>query len=474
MNIQRSIALIAVLTATSLGVVGCKQSSEASQEYAEEEMPANPNLIAIPASVRTNLGISFVEVERRRVEQTLRVPGHFEYLPTARTDYRTMLPGRVALLVDQFDRVEPGTPLYRIESPSWRDHQEKMTDAQASIQRLRSRLESFGPLLEAHRTHEHQLEEIIEIRKERVAYLDSLAEAGGGRRPELISARDDLATAQAELAEVLEKEASLEADEAEARAGLAASEARFALLLGTASALVGLSVDELNDDQYGNPRWRVLDRIEVRAESQGVVETIDVTSGAWATRESSVLTVVQPERLRFRASGLQSDLGVLRDGLPASIVPPTPTATGRAVPLTQTMEGTLTIGLTGDAKERTVDLFVAPDELRSWAKAGVSAHLEIALDPAARETLAIPLSAVQRDGLTPVIFRRNPDNMNEVERIEADLGKDDGRWVSVASGVRLGDQIVLDGAFQLMLATSGTIQKGGHFHSDGTYHAEDH
>ena len=55
-----------------------------------------------------------------------------------------------------------------------------------------------------------------------------------------------------------------------------------------------------------------------------------------------------------------------------------------------------------------------------------------------------------------------------------ELGKDDGRWVALLSGVRDGDQIVLDGAFQLMLATSGSIQKGGHFHSDGTYHEGEH
>jgi hypothetical protein len=50
----------------------------------------------------------------------------------------------------------------------------------------------------------------------------------------------------------------------------------------------------------------------------------------------------------------------------------------------------------------------------------------------------------------------------------------DGRWVAVLSGLRNDDEVVLDGAFQLMLATSGTIQKGGHFHSDGTFHEGEH
>ena len=88
--------------------------------------------------------------------------------------------------------------------------------------------------------------------------------------------------------------------------------------------------------------------------------------------------------------------------------------------------------------------------------------------------LAIPMAAVQQDGLIPVIFRRDPENPNQAIRMEADLGMDDDRWVAVLSGLRDGDEVVLDGGFQLMLATSGTIQKGGHFHADGTYHEGEH
>jgi hypothetical protein len=40
----------------------------------------------------------------------------------------------------------------------------------------------------------------------------------------------------------------------------------------------------------------------------------------------------------------------------------------------------------------------------------------------------------------------------------------------VQSGLREGDEVVLDGVYQLMIATSGTVEKGGHFHPDGTFH----
>lgn len=457
-------------------VIGCDRGKnhEADRgdgaKHAAESAPPASDRVSIPAAVRTNLGISFVKVERRHIERTLRAPGRFEYLPTARREYRTMLPGRVELLVDQFDRVEAGTILYRIDSPAWRVHQEGLTDAHASIQRLRTRLASYGPLRGAHRTHATRLEQTIAIRRERVAQLEQLSEAGGGRRQELIEAMDSVSTAEAGLAEVREKEATLEADEAESRADLTAAEARLDFLLDAASAILREPVSSLREAGGEHPRWRMIDRIEVRAEEAGVVESIDLTNGAWATQESAVLSVVRPDRLRFRASGLQSDLGVLADGLEARIVPPTPTATGTAVPLDQTMPGTLSIGLSGDPVSRTVDLFVSPRELQPWARPGVSAQLEIVTDAAATPQLAIPLAAVQRDGLVPVIFRRAPDNPNEAIRMEADLGKDDGRWVALLSGVRDEDEVVLDGAFQLMLATSGGIQRGGHFHADGTFH----
>ena len=479
MRYVKLIPISACAFALAAGLTACTPPRDGGEsaghdDHGHEETPANPNRVAIPAAVRTNLGITFVGVERRRIEQTLRVPGRFEYLPTARRDYRTMLPGRVELLVDQFDRVEPGATLYRIDSPAWREHQEKLTETQAAIERHRTRLASFGPLRDAHRTHEQRLEETIAIRRERVEQLESLADAGGGRRPELIAARDAVSTAETELAEVLEKEAVLEADEAAARAELFAAEARFDFLLDAASSILRRPTDDLLATDGDHPRWRSLELIDVRAEAPGVVDTIDITNGAWATQESPVLSVVRPDRLRFRASALQSDLGVLRDGLTARIVPPTPTAAGRAVPLTATMEGRLTLAPAGDPSERTLDLFVSPEELRPWARPGVSAHVEIVTDATATPVLAIPLAAVQRDGLVPVVFRRNPKNPNEAIRIEADLGKDDGRWIALLSGARRGDEVVLDGAFQLMLATSGTIQKGGHFHADGTYHAEDH
>jgi multidrug efflux pump subunit AcrA (membrane-fusion protein) len=86
------------------------------------------------------------------------------------------------------------------------------------------------------------------------------------------------------------------------------------------------------------------------------------------------------------------------------------------------------------------------------------------------EELAIPQSAVVRDGTRAIIFRRDPANPDMVIRMEADLGLSDGRWVVIQSGVKEGDEVVMGGNFQLMLATGGSTEKAGHFHPDGTFH----
>ena len=96
----------------------------------------------------------------------------------------------------------------------------------------------------------------------------------------------------------------------------------------------------------------------------------------------------------------------------------------------------------------------------------------VAIDSPSRgeAELAIPRSCIIRDGLRDVFFRRDPRDPDRVQRIEADLGTSDGRWVVVHSGVKEGDEIVLEGAYELKLASSASSTKGGHFHADGTFH----
>ena len=469
-------ALLVALTAVS-----CTQEPESAQPqegaaevHNEKEESVDPSLIAVPPSVRSNLGITFVSVERRRVERTRRIPGQFEYLPSARSEYRAMLPGRIELLVKQFERVESGQPLFRVASPAWHELQQELSGAESTAEGIEAELGSYESLSAAHKEHEAKLLESITVLEGRVSKLEELGQVGGGRITELTEARAALATAKADLAGAQEKVAELELSKKMNEVRLRGIRTRESLLVQSISTLLDVDASEFvtveGESGEKQERWRTLGALVVTASESGVVESLDVTDGTWAEERGLVLSVVQPELLRFHAMGLQSDLGLLRDGLSARIVPPAPTNVGRSIGLQDTMSGVVSLGLAADPQSRTVDLFVVPDTLSGWARPGVTAQLEITIDATDAPELAVPLAAVQQDGLEAVLFRRNPKKPNEVIRIQGDLGANDGRWVSVLSGLRDGDEVVLDGSFQLMLATTGSMQKGGHFHADGTFH----
>ncbi|MFT4593437.1 MAG: multidrug resistance efflux pump [Phycisphaerales bacterium] len=458
-----------VLTTTFLGC--SNEGSTPSQESTHvQDTPALPtNRIAIPQAVRSNLGITFATVERRRLKDTLRAPGRFEYLPSAKREYRMILPGRITLQVEQFEHVEASTLLYTIDSPAWRELQQALAGYSATVQQFEAKMEMYSPLFLAHEQHEYSVTVNVDMWEKRIQKLEDLRKAGGGSLREYTAARAAYSTARAELADIREKDAELEASYAENIALLRAARSTLEIALDSAASLLEVSLPQSNPEW-----WKAVTTVEVRASQNGIVASVPMTNGAWAEEHKLVLDVVQPEKLRFHASGLQSDLGVLRDGLQVQIVPPTPTSSGNAVELQNTMHGILQLGLSGDATDRTIDLYVTPTTLASWARPGVTAQLEITTEATRDAELSIPLAAVQQDGLLPIIFKRALDNPNEAIRMEADLGMNDGRWVAVLSGLTDGDEIVLDGGFQLMLATSGSVQQGGHFHADGTFHEGAH
>lgn len=474
MNTKRSIIAIAGLICT--GLVGCddRPGKPVSTAGGEAAAPAPSNRVDIPATVRSNLGLTFAKAEARHVARTIRAPGRFELAPQARREYRTMAAGRVELHVAQYEDVDAGTLLFTLDSPQWRELQERLNETESKLLQAKARVETIGPLMAAHEQHHDELKQAVEIWSERVEQLAGTRESGVVTDEEFARVRAELATTRAELAEVLEKEAELQARRVEVEAERNAANERFELLIMNAGSLLGVPAAHLTETDpasaLGHPRWREIRLVEVRASSSGVVETIGLTNGSWAAESSLVLTTVQPDVIRFRAMGLQTDLPRFANGATARIVPPQ----SPGIDIGDAVEADLTLGLEAHPDERTITLVATPNKQRPWMRAGVSAFLEVVVESSGGKALAIPRSAIVKDGITHVFFRRDPADSNKAIRVEADLGVDDGRWVVINSGLALGDEVVLEGAYELKLATaqSGAAQKGGHFHADGTFHGE--
>jgi hypothetical protein len=453
---------------------GCiAEPTELPQANLEEPMAAAAtNRVDIPGTVRRNLGITFAKAEARHVAQTIRAPGRFEWAPEAWREYRAMISGRVELHVIQYDRVESGSLLFTLDSPQWRELQQRLYGTESELRQASARVESSAPLMAAHERHHYELEQSVALWRERLDQLEKTRQSGVVTDEEFARVRAQLVSARADLAEVEEKEALLQARKIEAETERNAAQGQFELLLQNAASLLGIPVEELTQpdpaSKLGQPRWRTIKQVEVRASASGMVESIGMTNGSWAAESSLVLTTVQPEVIRFRAQGLQSDLPKYMTAATARVVPPR----APGFDINESVEAALTIGLEAHPGERAISLIATPRRQEPWMRAGVSAFMEVVVESSEGLALAIPRSSVVKDGITHVFFRRDPADPNKAIRVEADMGVDDGRWVVIHSGLALGDEVVLDGAYELKLATaqSGATQQGGHFHADGTFH----
>ncbi len=363
---------IAWSVAFTLGAVlgGCERNPDQTNTNASAEAPAISNRVDINTAVRQNLGITFARVESRNVAETLRIPGRFELLPTARREYRMPAAGRVELLVQQYQKVEAGDLLYRLDMPRWRKLQRELTDAQASARLAQADVDSIGPLLAAHEEHHTEIQSAVDLWTQRAADLEQLQAAGGARGDDVAQAKASLAAARTAFAETLEKEAELTVRALTATAQLDAAQSRTVILLESASSLTTRSVADLTEIDAGKSRWQRIGEIEIRAISPGVVDLFHAISGSFVEQSDPVLTTVQPGKVRFRAHALQSDLGKLLNGLTATVVAPQ----GGSLRDSAGIAGTLILAPTADPERRTIEILMTPNgglPLDSWARAGV-------------------------------------------------------------------------------------------------------
>lgn len=457
MNCRYSLSAVALYGLACLSLLAACSRDPSMPESADaaNDGTSSTDRVEIPATVRNNLGITFAKVERRRVESTIRMPGAFELQPLARHEYRMTLPGRVEIEVDQYQRVEPGDLLYRFLSPEWPELQHEIIVGEQEI-------EAANAAIGVARARTDEAEQRLAIMRERIASL-SQAEV---RNAEL----------EAQAAEIEASLPRLRAELKQTETALANAHRTREHAMHRASAATGIGEDQLQSlVEFGSgsvPAFQTIIWIEVCAAEGGVVESLELTDGAFAEAPSLVLSIIDPGKVRFRALALQSDLARLRDIHRARIVPPV----GQGIDVNDGVEARVEIGLEADPRQRTIATLATPEQGRPWIRQGVSAFLEVVVESTGGPALAIPRSSIVRDGVAHVFFRRDPSDPNKAIRVEADMGVDDGRWVAINSGVAPGDEIVLDGAYELKLASQqdGVVQKGGHVHADGTFHEGDH
>lgn len=193
-------------------------------------------------------------------------------------------------------------------------------------------------------------------------------------------------------------------------------------------------------------------RLSITSPIDGVIATRDFVPGGRVTAGVPLFTVVDPTAAWLRVH------------VPATHVPEL-----TDLPATFTLEGSsrvretsrrISSGALIDPRTRTVTVTY---EVRSGPFTfGQMARAAVPVEDAATG-VAIPRQAVLDDNGVPVVFIQVGGET--FERRVLTLGATDGRMAHVVAGVEVGEMVVVQGAYQVRLASlSGNAFAGGHAH----------
>jgi membrane fusion protein, multidrug efflux system len=180
---------------------------------------------------------------------------------------------------------------------------------------------------------------------------------------------------------------------------------------------------------------RQLGNTEVRSPIDGVVSARQVAAGDVVQVGGAMFTIVDLRTLRLEATVPVEDIGRLRAGSPVEF-----SVTGFDRRFTGRIER---INPAVDSATRQVRIYVAIPNAEESLVSGLFAEGRVATD--ARRAIAVPLSAVDRRGTSPVIHRVKEGKV-QVVPVQLGVQDDAAELVEIHSGLVQGDTVLLGSA----------------------------
>lgn len=320
--------------------------------------------------------------------------------------------GRVKFFVHVGEKVVAGTPLYSLASPDLIALKSDIKDAEASLKRSRAELATLAERLK-------RIEEI-------------------GLKNSDLAGELNFKTAEIESLEIATE--------------------RSRALWNQATAGATFKDGELI----------------VPAQTESVVQTLDLNEGAWAERGTSALTLAKFSAPEFKGVAFGNDDFSNVDARLAVQV-------GEQ---THLLEGTLRIAAQIDETTQARTIYFTPKSVPAGVYAGQVAYLQTAKkqvpahDGHDEKFVLVPASAVIKVGVDDIVFVCDEHDKNtffarKVTALPSRRGK------TPIAGIHLGEKIVVKGGYELkyVLPVDGNApakKTAGHFHADGKFHEGEH
>jgi cobalt-zinc-cadmium efflux system membrane fusion protein len=390
-----------ILAVVFIVVVGRWRSSSGTAEPTstkrEATESATPNVITIDERTRDTIGLKVQAVEQRPFADVIQATGVVTPNETRVAHVRLLAPGRVEQVhVRVGDRVQSGQPLLTYDNVDVGELVGNYLSAAAAVERAAADADVANRALER---------------------ATKLVDVGGLSRGEYERREAEHNRALAEVTT--------------ARAAMTNIERRLQRF--------GLSSDDLTRLRASSGDATSWSRTIVRAPFAGVVTAANVAPGEAVDTERELFTVADLSTVWVVGDLYQRDIASVRRGQEAQITTesyPGETFSGRITNVSDVLDPT-----TRTAKVRCE---VPNRDGRLKLQMFVTMGIPTAT---ARDTLVVPVAAVQQIDDDTVVFVQTGDESFEKRVVEAGAGS--GGWVPVLSGLKVGERVVTDGGFML-------------------------
>ena len=398
----RRISRAAVAAALMMTWAGCSQpaaeTEPAETEPAGAEAAPDPGLIRLDQEAVRIVNITLADVEVRKLEKELQVPGRVTVNEDATARVGSFTEGVVVACCESVGTdVEKGQVIARL-------HSHEVHDAEASYWQARAELKR------------RQTE--LQFAEESYQRASRLHELKAGSLQQVQEAQTKFRSAEMFL-EI-------------ARAGVERSEKHLLYLGLTPERLPGAAGEDHRADEE-------VPLIEVRSPVSGTIIERMVSPGAVVAPSDSLYVISDLRSLWVIAQVPEQHLSSLRNGLAVEV-------SVRAYP-GKTFPARITyIGDALDPETRTVEVRCELNNPGRRLKREMFATLTISAG-GGREVVVAPLAALQNVDGQEILFVPEGESSFRARRVQ--VGRHSDSVVEIVSGLQADEKVVVNGAFQL-------------------------
>ena len=190
-------------------------------------------------------------------------------------------------------------------------------------------------------------------------------------------------------------------------------------------------------------------RVVIKAPLTGIVAERSVTQGEAVERTTVLFTLQNETVVQVTAQVPEAQIGLVRTGQTATI-------TVAAFPKTRFIGTVQSVGSQVDEKTRALPVRLLVSNPAGKLKPHMFARVALGLGES-RRVLAVPESALTEIDGKPSLF---VEENGKYEKRELTLGDRSGGFVEVKSGVKAGEEVVVEAAFVLKSETKKSELKG--------------